>query len=256
VTAVFAGVGVALVTIFGEDGSLDAPVTAELASSLVDLGVRAVVVAGSTGEAATLEPGERIELLGAVRAAVAGRVPVVAGTGASSTRQAVALSTAAVDAGADALLVLSPPGSADVRPYYDAVANAAGSTPLLAYHFPSVSAPGIPVDVLPDLPVAGLKDSSGEPGRLLHELDVQGSDRSLYVGSSSLLALAGPVGCMGAILALANAEPERCIRAFAGDASAQRELARPERRAQMAFPRGVKRLVAERFGTPTFARQG
>jgi len=73
------------------------------------------------------------------------------------------------------------------------------------------------------LPVQGCKDSSGDADRLLETVDVWGGP--LYIGSSSLLSLAGPLGCAGAILALANAEPEGCIAAFAGDVSAQRALA-------------------------------
>jgi 4-hydroxy-tetrahydrodipicolinate synthase len=252
----FAGVGVALVTLFRDDGALDAPATAELALRLVEAGVRAVIVAGSTGEAATLEAGERTELVRAVADTLQGAVPVVAGTGAPSARQAAALTHAAVDAGADAVLTLSPPGAADARPYYDAVAKQAGGRPVLAYHFPRVSAPGIPVDVIGELPVTGLKDSSGDPARLLDELEIVEPGFSLYTGSASLLLLAGAVGCAGAILALANFQPERCARAFAGDASAQRELAPYHRLAEAAFPRGVKALTAERYGTSTVARAG
>ena len=73
------------------------------------------------------------------------------------------------------------------------------------------------------LPIAGIKDSSGSADRLLDELAHYAG--AVYVGSSALLALAGPMGGAGAILALANVEPERCCRAFAGDAAAQRELA-------------------------------
>ena len=89
--AVFTGVGVALVTLFDDRGDLDAPASAALAAQLVDLGVRAVVVAGTTGEAAALEPAERVALLDAVRREVPRSVPVIAGTGAPSARQAVAL---------------------------------------------------------------------------------------------------------------------------------------------------------------------
>src|SRR5437879_2033128 len=108
---VFEGVGVALVTLFANDGSLDAAATAEHAARLADLGVRAVVVAGSTGEAASLDREERIHLLRAVREQV--EVPIVAGTGAPSTRQAVAFTRDACNEGADAVLALSPPGAAD-----------------------------------------------------------------------------------------------------------------------------------------------
>lgn len=252
---VFEGVGVALVTLFTGDGELDAAATADHAARLVELGVRAVVVAGSTGEAAALSPEERVALLAGVRAALPpGRAPVIAGTGAPSARQAAALTSAAVDGGADAVLVLSPPGTDDPRRYYDRVVRAAGTTPVLAYHFPSVSPPGFPVSVLGDLPVAGCKDSSGDADRLLETLTTW--DRPLYVGSSALLALAGPLGCAGGILTLANAEPERCAAAFAGDFEAQRALAAAHRESGIAFPVGIKELTARRFGTSTVTRVG
>ncbi len=163
----FSGVGVALVTLFGPDGSVDLAATAAHADRLVGRGVQAVVVAGSTGEASTLTGAERVALLGAVRSAVAGRVAVLAGTGAPSARQAVALTRDAVAQGADGLLCLSPPGGADPRGYYGEVAAAAAGVPLFAYHFPRVSPPGIGVELLPELPVQGVKDSSGDPDRLL-----------------------------------------------------------------------------------------
>jgi 4-hydroxy-tetrahydrodipicolinate synthase len=252
--AVFEGAGVALVTLFADDGSLDAAATAELATTVVDLGVRAVVVAGSTGEAATLDRGERVELLSAVRKEVADKVPVIAGTGAPSAHQAVAFTRAACDMGASAVLALAPQGSVDVRPYYEAVSEAAGAVPVLAYHFPAIAPPGIPLDVLPSLPVAGCKDSSGDAGRLLDTLDL--FDRPLYTGSSALLALAGPAGCAGAILSLANVAPELCVDAFAGDVEAQRQLAAVRRAEGDQFPAGTKRLTAERFGVSPVMRVG
>ena len=178
----FSGVGVALVTLFQDDGTLDAAATAGHAARLVELGIRAVVVAGTTGEASTLAPGERRELLRAVREAIppGAGVPVIAGTGAPSARQAAALTSDAREGGADGVLVLSPPGSPDVRPYYEAVAGAAAGMPVLAYHFPAVSPPGIPVPVLATLPVQGCKDSSGDADRLLETIDVWGGP--LYVG--------------------------------------------------------------------------
>jgi 4-hydroxy-tetrahydrodipicolinate synthase len=252
----FQGVGVALVTLFHEDGSLAAQATADLAGRLVRLGVAAVVVAGSTGEAAALDPPERVELITAVRkeVAAAGGVPVIAGTGAPSARQAAVLTAQACDAGADGVLVLSPPGSRDLPAYYSKVREAAGSTPVLAYHFPNVSSPGIHLDLLPALPVDGCKDSSGDPARML--LTLEAFDRPLYVGSAALLALAGPLGCTGAILALANAAPELCAAAFAGERDAQRAIAGPHRRATDSFPMGIKELTSERFGTSTAARLG
>jgi 4-hydroxy-tetrahydrodipicolinate synthase len=251
---VFTGVGVALITLFDERGDIDAAATADHAARLVDLGMRAVVVAGSTGEPSTLDTDERIALLEAVRDAVGDRVPVIAGTGAPSARQAATLTTRAADHGADAALVLSPPGASDPRPYYDAVAKAAPEMPLLAYHFPAVSPPGIPAAMLGDLPVVGCKDSTGDPTRLLEVLAA--FDRPVYVGSSALLSYASPLGCAGAILALANAEPERCVAAFAGDAGAQRDLTESHLVTSRSFPAGIKGLTADRFGTSRAVRLG
>ncbi|HEX8065155.1 MAG TPA: dihydrodipicolinate synthase family protein [Thermoleophilaceae bacterium] len=240
-TVPFAGVGVALVTLFDDDGRPLAGATAEHAAAVVERGVRAVVVAGTTGESWKLTGDDRVELCRAVRDAV--DVPVVVGTGNPDQTAAVRMTAAARDAGADAVLVLSRPGDEDPRPYYEAVRRAACDTPLLAYHFPAVSPPGIAVELLAELPVDGLKDSSGDADRLAAELDA--FDGALYVGSSAYLALAGPVGATGAILGLANTDPELCARAFEGDAGAQRELLPLHVEMGRDFPAGLKRRVVE-----------
>lgn len=251
---VFKGVGVALVTLFEDDGSLNAPGTADLAANLVDLGVAAVVVAGTTGEASTLEADERVELLRAVRKVVPehANVPLIAGTGAATIEQAVLYTTQAREAGADAVLALSLPRTPDQRPYYEAVAAAAGGLRVLGYHYPKVSSPGIALDNLAELPIAGMKDSSGDPGRMLQTLAYWG--RPLYSGSANLITMAGAVGCAGMILGLANAEPEKCAAAFAGDAGAQLGLAGPIRTSEGRFPGSLKEMVAARFGTSAVTR--
>src|SRR5262249_37195268 len=118
------------------------------------------------------------------------------------------------------LLAWPPPGGLDMAGYFKAVAGAAQDRPVLAYHFPRVYPPGIEVEALAGLPVAGQKDSSGQADRLLD--DLAHYPGATYVGSSALLALAGPLGATGALLALANVEPERCVAAFEGDAVARR----------------------------------
>jgi 4-hydroxy-tetrahydrodipicolinate synthase len=251
--ALFSGVGVALVTIFRGDGALDAPATADLAARLVDLGVRCVLVAGTTGEAAALTPEERDTLVGAMRSALPADVPVLAGTGAATGRQAAELTERAFAVGADAVLALSPSGVPDPRPYYDTVAKAA-TGPLLAYHFPGAAAPGIPVDLLVDLPVTGLKDSSGDAGRLLYERNVFSGD--LYTGATSLVGLCGAVGGAGALVAVANLAPEDAVAAFAGDAEAQVRLAAADRMASADYPAGYKSAAAQRFGTSAVTRVG
>lgn len=250
----FTGVGVALVTIFDDTGALDTAATAGLATELVGTGVQAVLVAGTTGEAMTLSAQERTDLITSVRDAVPSDIPLLAGTGAVTGAQAAELTSRALDAGADAALVLSPPQVPDPRPYFDTVAKVAGDAPLMAYHFPFASTPGIPVDVLRDLPVDSLKDSSADPERLMYEAEVFGGD--IYVGSSAMLSMGAAMGLAGAILTLANAEPERCIAAFGGDGNAQRELAGVHRTAVSDFPHGIKRLVNQRFGLNATTRVG
>jgi 4-hydroxy-tetrahydrodipicolinate synthase len=250
---VFRGVGVALVTLFEPDGALLVDATAQHAARLADRGVAAIVVVGTSGEASALAPGERSALIAAVRAAVPGPVPVIAGTGAPGAAEAVALTRAAADAGADAALALSPPGAEDPSDYYATLAAEAGDLPLLAYHFPLVSPPGIPLDVLPSLPTRGVKDSSGNAERLAFMVGRYQGD--VYVGSPTLLALAGPLGATGAILALANVVPERCAVAWAGDLDAQRALFDDHLAAADAFPRALKERMAAELGTPAGVRR-
>lgn len=244
----FEGVGVALLSLFDDDDErLLVAETAEHAAGLAAEGVRAVVVAGTTGEPWYLTAEERVALIEATRSAVPDHVPVIAGTGHPDTEEAVRLTRAARDSGADAVIAISPQGCDDPTAYYEAIAEAARPFPLLAYHFPRVSPPGVPVELLGRLPIAGVKDSSGDVERLGDELDLYGGP--VYVGTPLLLTLAGTLGAAGAIVALANLEVERLAAAFAGDRDAQRELLAIHRRAQRDFPRGLKRMVADRRGT-------
>jgi 4-hydroxy-tetrahydrodipicolinate synthase len=251
----FSGVGVALVTIFDPDGQVDPEATARHAADLVSRGMKSVLVNGSTGEAGTLTDDERIELLKAVRAAIPAGLPVLAGTGGASAEVAVGLTRAAVDAGADVMLAFPPPGysgAAELHSFHEAVAEAAAGKPVLAYHVPWVSSPGVPVEELPSLPIAGIKDSSGSADRLLDELAHYAG--SVYVGSSALLSLAGPMGGAGAILALANIEPERCVLAFDGDGAAQRALAEAHLAVRAGGPARLKQLLADRSDYPATSR--
>jgi 4-hydroxy-tetrahydrodipicolinate synthase len=248
----FTGVGVALVTLLDSTGSVDNASTAALAGDLAGRGMRGILVCGTTGEAATLSDAERAGLIAAVRAAVPPEIPVLAGTGDVAASRAAELTVSAVAAGADAVLAWPPPGSRDLPGYFGSVAAAAAGLPVLAYHIPWLSAPGVPVSELARLPVSGQKDSSGDPDRLLDEIANYGG--STYVGSSALLALAGPLGAAGAILAVANLEPELCCEAFAGDAAAQRALTEVHLAARAGGPPALKQLLAQRRQTLALSR--
>ena len=178
----------------------------------------------------------------------------MAGTSGAWIGDAVTRTAAAIKTGADAVLVAPPRRCLDPAGWFDAVAQAARGAPVVAYHFPGVAGGEVPVDDLPRLSVAGLKDSSGDPERLLAELENWGG--SVYVGSTVLVGFAGALGAAGAILAVANAAPEECVAAWEGDWSAQRRLLAAHQAARVRFPLGLKQLVAERFGTAAVSRIG
>lgn len=249
---VFTGVAVALVTFFDEHGHVDAGATAKHAAHLVDKGVRAVVVAGSTGEATHLSMKERLQLFDAVRQAVPVSVPVILGTGDLAAGVSVPdLTKRATEHGAAAALVLSP-HRGDVREFYGEVVAAAGKMPVIAYHWPKMSPPGIAIEELKALKVAALKDSTGDTERMLETLSV--FKKPIYAGNASVAAYAGMLGCTGAILAAANLEPERCIDAFAGDIAAQKDLLPAHKIVSVAGVKGIKEELARRFGTSTSCR--
>jgi 4-hydroxy-tetrahydrodipicolinate synthase len=247
--ALWTGPAVALVTLFDDEGAVAVKETAAYAARIVATGIRAVLVAGSTGEAGALTDAERAELVAAVRAACPG-VPVLAGASGEWRGQAAARTVAMIAAGADAVLV-APPRQGALRDYFAQIVDAAAGKPVLAYHYPGVAGGPVPVEALATLGVAGIKDSTGLAGRLAEELDWPGA---VYTGSASLLGYAGWLGAAGAIVAAANVVPEKCLAAWAGDADAQREVLRVERLYRPTFPVGIKAAVAARYGTPTGCR--
>jgi dihydrodipicolinate synthase/N-acetylneuraminate lyase len=254
VTPLWTGTAVALVTLFDDDGAVALEETAAHAARLVSVGVRAVLVNGSTGEAAALSDEERVALVTAVKKACP-TVPVLAGASGEWWRPATARVAAAVAAGADAVLVAPPRFGAPVADYFARVADAAGDVPVLAYHYPGVAGGEVPVDALPALPVTGIKDSTGSADRLARELALDWPG-ALYTGSAALIGYAGWLGAAGAIVAAANLSPEECVAAWDGDAAAQRSLLGRDAALSGSFPRGLKEAMAARFGTPVACRLG
>jgi len=134
------GVLTAMATPFDGDGAVDLDAAGRLAVHLLEHGSDGLVVAGSTGEAATLDDGEQIALLRAVRAAVGDEPTLICGSGTNDTRHSITLTRAADEAGADALLVVTPyynkPNPAGIRAHVEAIA-AATEKPIILYNIPS-----------------------------------------------------------------------------------------------------------------------
>lgn len=178
---------------------------------LVAAGLDGVVVAGSTGESALLEPDEQRRMVAWVREVLPDERWLVAGTGGESTRQAIGLTCAAAAEGADAVLV-RPPGyfatavsPASLTDYYRAVADAS-PVPVLVYNIPKYThiavAPGLLEQLRSHRNIVGVKDSSGDAKNLAAYRDAA-REWSVFVGSGSLLYQALELGCDGGILAVA-----------------------------------------------------
>ena len=135
------GVITAMATPFDSNGAVDEEAARRLAVHLVEHGSHGVVVAGSTGEAATLDDEEHIALLRAIVAEIGDRATVICGTGTNDTRHSVWLTRAAAEAGAEAALVVTPyynkPNKAGLRAHFEAIAEAVPDFPLIAYNIPS-----------------------------------------------------------------------------------------------------------------------
>lgn len=162
------GTGVALVTAFKEDGSLDLDAYARHAERTIDAGVEVLVPCGTTGESVTMSPAEQLEVVRTAVQVARGRAKVMAGAGTNDTREAVALARGARDAGADAVLSVSPyynkPPQEGLYRHFRAVAEAA-EIPIFLYNVPGRTS----VNLLPETTlrlaetgnVAGIKEASG-----------------------------------------------------------------------------------------------
>jgi 4-hydroxy-tetrahydrodipicolinate synthase len=135
------GVITAMATPFEEGGAVDEAAARKLATYLTEHGSHGVVVAGSSGEAATLDDEEHIALLAAIVDEIGGEATVICGTGTNDTRHSVELTKAAADAGADGALVVTPyynkPTFPGILGHFEAIAAAVPGLPLIAYNIPS-----------------------------------------------------------------------------------------------------------------------
>jgi 4-hydroxy-tetrahydrodipicolinate synthase len=175
-----------MATPFDESGAVDEAAARNLAASLVESGSHGIVVAGSTGEAATLDDAEHISLLRAIVAEVGdAEALVVCGTGTNDTRHSIALTRAAAEAGAGAALIVTPyynkPNKAGIRAHFEAIAEAVPDLPLVAYNIPSRVIVNVPPADLAELAqidsvVAVKQANSDELGPILGMGVLAGND--------------------------------------------------------------------------------
>lgn len=214
----FRGSGAALVTPFDAKGVNDR-VLRELVEHQISGGSDALIVCGSTGEAATMTATEQEEAIATVVGATGGRVPVVAGVGGSSTRAVAELARAARGAGADALLISAPPYNkptqrgivAHVRAVIDA-----GDLPSILYNVPGRTVtnilPATVVELADDERIVGVKEACGDIAQIGDLACRLEGDLAIYSGNDDQVVPLMALGAVGVISVMANLVPAEVMK--------------------------------------------
>ncbi|MEE4186750.1 MAG: 4-hydroxy-tetrahydrodipicolinate synthase [Gammaproteobacteria bacterium] len=229
---------VAIVTPMSEAGAVDYAALRRLVDMHVEAGSDGLVVAGTTGESATLTKTEHLELLAAAVEMAAGRIPIIAGTGSNSTAQTVELSREADGLGVQGFLVVTPyynkPTQEGLVRHFSTVADAV-SQPLMLYNVPGRTA----VDMLPatvgrlarHANISGIKEATGDVSRVGPLRELCGAEFGLYSGDDATSRAFMLAGGNGVVSVTANLAPaamaELCRAAVRGDAERAAELDRP-----------------------------
>lgn len=234
--SIFRGSGVAIVTPMHEDGAVDYEQFAELIEFQAANGTDAIIVCGTTGEASTLTHEEHLDVIKYCVERVAGRIPVVAGTGSNCTETAVYLSKEAQSAGADGLLLVSPyynkATQKGLYAHFRAVAEAV-DLPILLYNVPSRTGcnilPETVVKLCQDMEnIVGVKEASGNITQIASLAALADGKVDIYSGNDDQIVPIMALGGLGVISVLANVAPaqthEICQKFFDGDVEGSRRM--------------------------------
>jgi 4-hydroxy-2-oxoglutarate aldolase len=204
----------------GVTGEIATPRFRDNIARLLAAGVNGIVVTGSTGESAMLDADEQRELVATARGVMTDGAWLIAGTGGESTRETIALTRAAADEGADAVLVRPPSyyaagtTPASLLAHFVAVADAS-PVPVLIYNIPKYThlalSPGLLEQLAGHRRVVGVKDSSGDPKSVAAYRSAV-PHWSVLVGGASLLFTALELGCQGGIIGVACYAPALCVQ--------------------------------------------
>ena len=210
---------VALVTPMKADGSVDEQALAKLVDWHIEQGTAAIVSMGTTGESATLDTEEHCAVIRKTVRMVAGRIPVIGGTGANSTTEAIDLTNCAKEAGADACLLVTPyynkPTQEGLYLHHLAIAEAV-DIPQILYNVPGRTA----CDMLPETVgrlssienIVGIKEATGDLGRVQSIRELTGDDFALYSGDDATGCEFMLMGGQGVISVTTNVCPNAMSR--------------------------------------------
>ncbi|MCB1736899.1 MAG: 4-hydroxy-tetrahydrodipicolinate synthase [Gammaproteobacteria bacterium] len=228
----FHGSIVALVTPMHDDGRVDFDALARLVEFHVENETNAIVAMGTTGESATLDEHEHCEVIRRTVEMVAGRIPVIAGTGANATSEAITLTRCAMAAGADAALLVTPyynkPTQEGFFQHYQAIAESV-EIPIVIYNIPGRTAKNIEPETiirLAEIPnIVAVKESTGSMDQASHILSA--CDLTVLSGDDSLTLPLMALGGKGVVSVVGNIVPgdvKSMLNAFnAGDLKLARE---------------------------------
>lgn len=230
----FTGVCTALVTPF-LDGKVNYPMMEQLLRRQIEAGIQAVVIAGTTGESATLSDDEKVRLFRRSKEYVGNQCLIIAGTGSNNTAHSIELSIAAQEAGADALLAVSPHYNKATPEglvlHYLSICHAV-SIPVILYNVPGRTGLDIPVSVYQTLSkvpnITGVKEASSDITKIARIRNACGSDFPIWSGNDDQIVPVMALGGQGVISVLSNILPKEtsamCKAALDGDFKTAAEL--------------------------------
>jgi len=234
--SLFTGAGVAIITPFSADGSVDYPSLKSLIDFQIENGTDCIVITGTSGEASTLTEQEHIDVIRAAVEYTAKRVPVMAGTGSNCTATAVALSRAAEEAGADAVLQVSPYyNKATQRGLYEHFADVAHSIsiPVVLYNIQGRTGVNIQpqtiAQLFADVPnIIGVKEASGNISQIADIMQLTDGRIELWSGNDDQIVPILSLGGHGVVSVLSNIAPRQThdivAKFMAGDVEGSRKL--------------------------------
>lgn len=234
--SIFKGAGVAIITPFHKDGSVNYDKLDELVDFHCENGTDSIVICGTTGESSTLTEAEHMECIKFTIERTKKRIPVIAGTGSNCTRTAAEMSKEAAEAGADGLLIVTPyynkATQAGLFAHYKAIADEV-KAPIILYSVKSRTATNIEPATVARLVnevenIVGIKEASGDISQISKIMQMTDGKIDLYSGNDDQILPLLSLGGKGVISVLSNIAPREthdiCEKFFAGDLEGSRAL--------------------------------
>ncbi|MDD3139324.1 MAG: 4-hydroxy-tetrahydrodipicolinate synthase [Lachnospiraceae bacterium] len=234
--AIFTGAGVAIITPFHADGSINYEQLEKLIDYHCDNGTDSIIICGTTGESSTLSEEEHKECIRVAIKHTNKRIPVIAGTGSNSTHTAIEFSKEAQEFGADGLLIVTPYYNKATQQglvgHYTAIANEV-DVPIIMYNVASRTGCNMEPETVAQLVknvdnIVGIKEASGNISQVAKIMQLTDGNIDLYSGNDDQIVPLLSLGAKGVISVLSNIAPREthdiCAKFFAGDVKGSRDL--------------------------------